>query len=179
MNTLKLRLKKGKHEFEAEGDETTVKTLRDEWYKHLSLEAEASAVAQAKADTKKTATEKELTEKSDNPEIKNLEKLFSFEGDKVTLNNKLQGDDRDSDAALLTLYGYKMLLGKDRVFSIPLMQSLNKSGYMPQRLDSVMKPLSQKKLILFAGNKRGRNYTITNPGQIEAKKIAKEILEQL
>lgn len=179
MNTLKIRLKKGKNEFEAEGDEATVKILRDEWYKRLSDEAEANLAIQVKLDTKKIVPDKEPTEKSDNPEVKNLEKLFSLEEDKISLKLKLQGDDRDSDAALLTLYGYKILLAKDRVFSIPLMQSLNKSGYIPQRLDSIMKPLSQKKLILLAGTKRGRNYTITNPGQTEAKKLAKELLDQL
>src|SRR5437867_11374172 len=126
METFKLRVKIGQHEFEAEGPEETVKAQFLEWKELIqSVPATVSPVRQAperapvaaaprhSMDSLLASSQDDGSDRHQGTGISEADMAHVFAQDKdrriVTLRVLPTGDNRHGDGLLLLLYGYRQL----------------------------------------------------------------------
>jgi hypothetical protein len=177
MGTYKLRVKIGLHEFEAEGPVSDVKAQFKAW---KELIGSGSAGVPSTIDTNKKlspyVTEVRTREGYAAPwDIFNLDDKRKM----VTLRVHPTGENRDADAALLILYGYKQSLQQDEVPVTRLKESMEVSGLRPERIDRTLGVHIRSGLIMKAGRAKGGKYRLTNTGFTSADAMARSLFEQL
>jgi len=178
METYKLRIKIGNAEFEAEGPEQTVKE-QFEAFKLLVESSPRGVNTTAKQPSTEPLQAYEPLEAMDSEDLRRLY-LFSKSGDSLSLAFPPQGKDRQQQALLLILYGFKMLLGQDDASVGALKDSLEQSGFVVERVDRLAFPLTKAGLVWKGGKKgRGGKYRLTNLGVSQAQSVAKELLGSL
>ena len=103
-------------------------------------------------------------------------------GDPLALRAKLtpgqDGAERVTEAALVLLYGYEKT-GESPVKGGRLLKSLKKTGYAIERVDRPLEPFRSEGLIMISGAKRGRGYTLSEPGKARARSVASELLQTI
>lgn len=87
---------------------------------------------------------------------------------------KADGTDRTDAAAMVLLLGYDRA-GEAPVTGARLAKSLRQTGYGIDRLDREMEELTNQSLVLSAGVRRGRRYSLSEAGRAEARKLADEL----
>ena len=179
METLKIRVKVGEHEFEAEGPRESVE-LQLQMFKEL-VGATPSKTADKGTDRKPPLSTKEPLDGTGEeipPDKSTYSALFSLEGDKLSLNYLPEGENREANALLLLLFGCRVTLGQETVLGGRLMQGLQQSGLTLDRIDRVLGPYIPS-LVITTGIKRGTKYRLTNVGVTRAKTLAEEQLKVL
>jgi hypothetical protein len=167
MDTCRLRIKIGPYEMEAEGP-------RDFVEKHYSSFSE------------KLPQNTQLVPRAGNPVVpaitpnetplNALAGVFHQESDgRLTLIGRPSGENRETDAALLILYGYKELRGLDAVSADDLLYGLKQAGFPIDRADRVMIRGENQGLVRRTGIRRGTRYRLTVPGIAKAKAIGQEL----
>jgi hypothetical protein len=149
---IKLRMKIGAHEIEAEGPRDVVMTQLEIWSRLAGLPSASSS-----ADRSAQSAEADLAA------------LFTVDRDRqaIALNARLGGRTRNADAALLLLYGHPRLLGGDGGAEIPavrLRAAVAASGHRVQRLDRVLTRYVSSGLLRKAGHPRRETYALTPAG---------------
>ena len=91
------------------------------------------------------------------------------ERDIVSLRVLPKSANRDADAILLTLYGFRVLQGKLDVPVMKLTAALTQSGASVDRIDRSLGPHANK--ITKGGRKTGGKYGLKKTGVVEADKI--------
>jgi len=174
-SSYKLRVKIGDAEFDAEGPESVVKVQFDRWLEACSSRPKAAETPQEKlngaasngAETKPSAPAAGALQDV-------LNRAFIVSGDMVSLRAlPAEGENRISDALILLLYGYRSLLQCDSVLSGQLCTAARKSGLTLDRIDRFMAP----GLTLSSGQKRGRRYTLNNPGVARAESLLEKLFD--
>lgn len=167
METYRLKLKIGDHEFEAEGP---VDVVQEQFAAFKELIANIPAMT-------KTATppQPEQTPAADSAPLPHLplEKIVKVEGRMVSLTAKC---DTVQEAVLLILLGQMEFRSNQEVTGAELMDGLKQSGYMLPRIDKVLDRLSSEGSAITIGMHRGRRYRLTNQGKSQALSIARELL---
>jgi hypothetical protein len=149
---IKLRMKIGAHELEAEGPRDLVMAQLEIWSRLAGLPPAPSTA-----------------DRSAQPADPDLASLFRVGPGRQTiaLRARLGGRTRNADAALLLLYGHPRLLGGDSGAEIPairLRAAVAASGHRVQRLDRVLTHYVSSGLVRKAGRPRHETYALTPAG---------------
>jgi FKBP-type peptidyl-prolyl cis-trans isomerase (trigger factor) len=161
---LKLKMKIGEHEFEADGPAEVVQA-------QLALFKEMIANATPKQ-SDAAPQEREIANLDSLPH-QPIEKIMKSEGRVVSLTAKCETVD---EAVLLILLGQKDFRNNQEVTGSEIMDGLKQSGYQIERVDRVTDKLSQDGDMITIGVHRGRRYRLTNQGLAKALIIVKELI---
>jgi hypothetical protein len=172
MDTYRIKVKIGEHEFEAEGPSDIVQS-QFEAFKELI----ATAPRQSDVSTERQGNQGKTAENSassaGNP---TLDKIMKVDGRVISLTVRPQAE---STAALLVLLGQKMYRGNGTVTASELRDGLEHSGYRFARVDRLMQPLCDEGLVIKIGTRKATRYRLTNPGIIRAEVAANEAVTQV
>jgi hypothetical protein len=177
LDTYRIKMKIGVHEFEAEGPTDLVTTQFDAFMAAVST---ATALQEAAgtfnlnppitpaphAPPIAPATASEVTEAV-------LGRVFR-QSDILSLAALPNGDNATADAMLALLYGYLKLKGETTVTGTSLMKSAKLSGVPVGRVDRAM---NQPEYVLAAGVRKARRYQLNNRGIARAEEIIRTILQ--
>ena len=171
-HSYKLQTKIGQSEFSAEGPEAVVTAAYEKW-----LSAVTMAKASTRADLHTSESRTEVSSGAIN--AADLHRLYVIDNDKKIVSLKhlpSNSTNRDSDAAMLILYGYKRLLQTDDVLVTRLMMGLRVSGIHIKRLDGIMSV--NKDWVRKGGSRIGGRYTLNNQGIIQAENLVRRYSEE-
>lgn len=170
MDTHKLKVKIGQHEFEAEGTQEAVEKQFDA-FKDLVKGVGGNSGSPESLVGKKAEV------KPANEGLK-LETIIKLDGDKVSLTAHPSGEDLEGEAVLLLLLGYKMLLAAEQVSGVQLLAAMKQSGFQLNRVATIVQQLPDGQVIT-TGAKKGVKYRLTNSGLARAEEIARALLATL
>ena len=172
MDTHRIKIKIGEHEFEAEGP-TDVVQSQFEAFKQLI----ASTPRQSNVSIERQGNQGKTTKDAGSSEVPSpLGKIMKVEGRVVSLTVKPQSD---GIAALLVLLGHKVFRGNDTVTASELRDGLEHSGYRFSRVDRFMQPLCNEGTVIQIGTRKATRYRLTNPGIVQAEAAANAAIEQV
>jgi hypothetical protein len=163
MDTQKLKIKIGEHEFEAEGPIDVVQAQFAAW---------KDLIAAAPAKPKEPASEKSTDKNTPLPHL-TLDKIMKVEGRVVSLTARAETVE---ETALLILLGQKELRGNQEVTGSEIMDGLRQSGYAISRADTLMDKLSTDGSVITVGVHRSRRYRLSNSGLNLALATAQAVL---
>jgi hypothetical protein len=172
METSRIKIKIGEHEFEAEGPADSVKEQFEAFKEIISSyprisQAGALTVAGQVAETKENTT---ISSRED------LGKILHADGRIVSLTAIPASSD---DAALLIILGHKELRENGSVTGQEIGDGLAQSGRKVLRVDRVMEKALEQALVLKTGIKRATRYRLTNQGLARARELARELISTL
>lgn len=167
MDTYKLKIKIGDHEFEAEGP---VDVVQSQFVSFKDLIAAAPAKPQV------VTPEPEQAEKPAANQLPHLplDKILKVDGRVVSLTAKCETVD---EAVLLILLGQKEFRANQEVSGAEIMDGLKQSGYKLSRVDGITDKLSTDGSTITMGVHRGRRYRLSNSGVTKALNIARDVIE--
>ncbi len=173
MQTLRLRLKIGPHEFEAEGDRDAVLKQKEWWFEKTQVTP--TVINPSKTVGSSPTHRKQSFAETPTPPS-DLARVLAVQKGKVVLQAQLPGDGKECDIILMLLLGYKEILNVEPVSAVALGKSLRLSGVGISRADKYIAELNEKKLVLTSGFRVGSKHTLTIPGIAKAKECVKEIM---
>jgi hypothetical protein len=172
MDTTKIKIKIGNHEFEAEGPVETVQAQFD-IFKDLVgttlAQSTPTPAIQARSATAIPSNSGEL------PHIP-LEKIVHVSGRVVSLTALPATTE---DAALLIILGHKDLRNNVSVTGQEIGDGLAQSGRPVARVDRVMDKAITEAHVLKTGIKRATRYRLTNQGLTKALNVANDLIASL
>jgi hypothetical protein len=172
METTKIRVKIGDHEFEAEGPTDTVQS-QFEVFKEL-----ISSIPRASETPK--IIEAEYVEPNKDVIVTHshvdVAKVLHVSGRVVSLTALPKSAE---DAALLIMLGHKDLRNNVSVTGQEIGDGLAQSGRPVLRVDRIMEKALEEALVLKTGIKRGTRYRLTNQGLGKALNVAKDLVASL
>jgi hypothetical protein len=160
MTTLRIRIKTGEHEFEAEGPADDVSAQIVTFLRLLGRD-DLTGLKPAAAST---PPQPRLDE--------DLSSLIHVSGKQVSLNVSSGSPVED---VLLLLLGQQQLRGNTSVAGNEIMEGLRASGYQIPRADHIMKRHASIGFIVATGKRRRRRYRLTTDGIASASKIAQRL----
>lgn len=172
MDSAKIRIKIGDHEFEAEGPSAIVQSQFDAFRELLS-----------KAPLKQEQKDKSGSEQ---PVLNNggagddahvpIEKILRASGRIVSLTALPQSTE---DAAMLIMLGHRDLRNNENVTGQEIGDGLAQSGRAVPRTDHLMSKPIASSYVLKSGVKRATRYRLTNMGLLRALSVARELIAAL
>jgi hypothetical protein len=173
METHRLKMRIGPHEFEAEGTEEAVDRRLDA-FKQLIAQfgPQGKANPPPPAQNGAKGREAETPTEEHNP----LSSIFRVEGKAITLTAR--PSDRE-DALLLLLLAHKSFRGADLVPVSDLLAGIKLSGFTVERMDDVAPKLVSENLLLKIGQRNGSKYRLTTPGTQKAQALAESLMEKV
>jgi hypothetical protein len=167
MESTKLKMKIGDHEFEAEGPPEIVQA-------QLAAFRELVAVAPQPSAHDGVAVRSE----GDVAPIRNggslrLDSIMKTEGRIVSLTAT---PDSTEDAARLVLLGQKVFRNNETVTGAEIVDGLKVSGQVVSRLDRMMEKVAAEGHVIIIGSHRAKRYRLTNQGFNRAQDIAKSLI---
>ena len=164
MTSYRLNMKVGDHEFHGEGSEESVKRDFEDW---------KGLIATA-------GIKRELPSQSHLQPPADFEPKQLFVMDEqeklVSLRAIPRGNDRDREAFLLILYGFKSLLSEEAVLVTHVKRALKKTGCPVDRIDRIAAKYVETGLVNKAGMNKGGRYSLTNRGVEAAAILAASLL---
>src|SRR5262249_19667569 len=139
MDTARIRVKIGVHEFDAEGPAAQVADQFESWKALISAVPTTNNSNQAAAIPANENVLAGMKTALDAIQQDRLAPLFQCDDkrDVVTLRSLPIGEDRHREAVLLVLYGFLRLRNVDEVIVTKLKTALETSGSAPDRIDRV------------------------------------------
>ncbi len=165
MDSYRIKVKIGEHEFEAEGPAEMVQS-QFEAFKEII----ANAPRQTPAPSSKP--QKQQNEPSGGGELQ-LEKISKVDGRVVSLTIKPEAE---STAAMLIMLAQRTYRANETVTASEIKDGLEQSGYRPGRIDRLMQPLTDDGSVVRIGARKGARYRFTNQGLVKAQSAAKDAL---
>jgi len=172
MDTSRIKMKIGIHEFEAEGPADIVKE---------QLEAFKELISSGSANTSVPSSEQlnqDISIERDSigiPHV-NLEKIMHVNGRIVSLTALPTSAE---DAALLIMLGHKDLRNNVSVTGQEIGDGLAQSGRPVPRVDRIMESAISEATVLKTGVKRATRYRLTNQGLVKALGLARDLMANL
>lgn len=162
----KLHVKLGSSEFDCEGPEDSVK---EAYQQFLETFAAYKGVGENPPDRQ---GEQAAVPTGVSADL--LQKAFIKEDEIVSLRHMPPADrpNRNADAAILVLYGYKKLAAQDDVLVTRLNESLRRSGITMERVDRFI--TTNSTLYRKGGQRSGGRYSLNNQGELQAEQWLKE-----
>ncbi len=170
MASLKIRLKVGNHEFEAEGDRESVESQVAAWRDLVSDIIDVEAYSPRYASDRDTAKDRSADATASGVAF---DKIFSHAGRMVSLSVLPTGSNREADAALLIMLGQRHYVREDLVGGTWILRGLAKSGLRPGRVDRLFP--EEQDHIVRVGQNRGVKYRLTPSGLSAATDLALQI----
>ncbi len=184
MSAYKLRIKIGQHEFEAEGEEATVKAQFEEFKAIIATpiteRQPPPATAESGNPQNTSATNPLQGSPPGGPALADqLSRIVRVDGKRpITLSALPRGEQREGDATLILLLAYRVFWQQDEMAGARLLDGLQQSGYAVDRVDRVMDPFidGPEPLICRTGVRRGVRYRLTTRGLARATELAKDLV---
>ena len=172
----KIRVRLGHAEFEAEGTEEKVQAQYEQFLAALERMDGGSAPSPApKSDVGATDLN---GEKPSGGTVDNafLTRIFELRQDGVVALRVLpKGPDKEADALLLIIYGYRRLKNEEDILAT---QMLKAAGYSGISVDRLARSLAfHERLVIRGGHRKGTTYSLNNQGITKAEEIATKIFE--
>jgi hypothetical protein len=179
-DSYRMRLKIGAHEFEADGPVDVVQEQAKRF-----MELIASLPAERWSPTPAAYTEPKPAP-ADIPPVP-PSRTISFPAIDVALDKIMRTEDRivsltvrpnnPDDAALLLLYGQRMLRENDSVTGGELVSGIEATGGLSiGRVDRLLEKLARDGDVIVVGERRSKRYRLTNAGLNKARQIASELV---
>lgn len=184
METTKLKVRVGLNEFEAEGPADHVAAQYETW-RQLIAAAPAAVITpppvQPPVIPANVVTEVKTREGFSAPWD-----IFGVDDKRNLMTLKVHppaGENRDADAILLVLYGYRKAgndgAGLSEVPVTWLKESLDVSGLRVVRIDRAIAGYLRAGYVLKSGRAKGGVYRLTNTGYAKAEELAQRLFAQL
>jgi hypothetical protein len=170
MDSDRLKMKIGEHEFDAQGPTEVVDRRLADFKKLVEL-ALASQTAAVSKPTEKPSPDAGKT--PDNQGADPLAKIMRVEERIVSLTVRAQSP---TDAVLLILLGQRQFRQNDAVTGMEVNQGLTVSGQTVGRVDRVLDRAAAAGHVIVIGQHRGRRYRLTNSGLARAGDIANALI---
>jgi hypothetical protein len=172
VDRVKLRLKIGVHEFEAEGPRDLVVEQLDTWMQAAGL---AAPSAGDRAGGAAECAERAPAADNRPPALRDV---FRVDPERrlVTLRVRLNGRRRNADAALALLHGFDICLGTGDGAATPaghLREALTASGHRLRRLDRVLAASVAAGLVHKGGRHKHETYALTASGSRHADRLVR------
>jgi len=174
MESFRLQLKIGQHEFSAEGEREAVERQVDEWRKMIATLPTLPSPPPAPPQPGGLSLANPPTGGGSSEEFADYDKVFRHDDKLVTLTVLPRGDNREAEAALLVMLGRKHYKGEDLVGGTRLLEGLVVSGMQVMRADRVFGTLMGSHVTRI-GKNRAVKYRLTNQGMAAAKQIAHDL----
>lgn len=163
-----ISIKLGDAEFTAEGPVETVNAQFQSFLKALESTSQKRETAPLPL-----VQEAPVIPPSGEIDAQLLSRVFSKESsDRVSL--KALPRSGSSDALLLLLYGFDVIVGQHAVTGSALMKAAEKSGVRVDRIDRLL--AVHEPFVTTAGMRRGKRYGLNNRGKQHAIEILRAIL---
>ena len=170
MDTTRIKVKIGPHEFEAEGPAEIVQSQFDAFKALIdSVKVEVSPAPKPAMPAVPAQGQPNTT-----TDIQ-LDKICQADGRLVSLTMRAESA---TAAAMLIMLGQKVYRSNETVTASELKDGLARSGFPIDRTDRVMQPLEDEGSIVRIGVKKGTRYRFTNPGFAKAQASAREAISQ-
>ena len=178
IEVVRLRMKIGAHEFEAEGPRDLVTAQLEAWKQLAGLDRAPQDPTSMSIQGVTIAAREARTADGGDPALRNL---FAVDAEQklVTLRVRPTGQRRNADAALLILYGYRSSFAADDGMDVPaarLKAALAASGHRPKRLDRAIAQHLAAGLVRKGGHHKHETYALTTPGCQHATALARKLL---
>lgn len=169
MDTTRIKVKIGQHEFEAEGP---TEVVREQFGDFKKLIADLPGLA---ASEKAVTSHPERRGASIDGEIR-YDSICRVQDRVVSLTVKPESE---TTAAMLVMLGQRAFRDNETVTASELADGLEQSGYRIARLDKVMQPLTDDGSVVRIGARKGTRYRFTNQGLAKAQAAAREAIGQV
>jgi hypothetical protein len=172
MDTTRIKVRIGEHEFEAEGPADIVQSQFDAFKELISFAPR----------TKPATNSPETHQIEENKHVNitfshiQLEKILHVNGRIVSLTALPASTE---EAALLVMLGHKDMRNNLSVTGQEIGDGLAQSGRPVPRVDRLLDKAIDQALVLKSGIKRGTRYRLTNQGHAKALGIARELTTSL
>jgi hypothetical protein len=167
METNRLKIKIGDHEFEAEGSPEAVQSQFDA-FKEL--------IAKVPAVAPKVVTQPPATPPVSQTETLIFDKIMRIDGRIVSLTARPNALE---DSLLLLLLGQRQYRSNDSVTGSEVIDGLEHSGIRVARVDRNLEKLATQGDVIKIGIGRASRYRLTNPGMAKAQAVARDLIAQL
>jgi hypothetical protein len=170
----RIKIKLGDAEFEAEGSEQSVQAQ----YELFLGALERKTVKEPGTPTPKAngAPEGERRENLGAFDDNMQARIFELRQDGIVALRVLpKGNDREADALILLLYGYRRLKNEENVLATHLLRAAQYSGVSVYRPAHALAVHDQ--FLIRGGQKKGSTYSLNNQGVTKAEEIAAKIFE--
>lgn len=102
--------------------------------------------------------------------------VFQQDKDSISLIRTPKTDNPKADALIVLLYGF-LRLREERAIGAPtLLKAAVASGLGLDRIDRTIE--ARATWVHATGNRKGKRYTLTNPGIVEAKKMVNTLINE-
>jgi hypothetical protein len=160
--SLRLKLKIGEHEFEADGPCAIVEAQIETFARLIGREDAIVAGRSLSAENKRATA------------LKPIHSVARVEGKLVRLSVQCPSA---SNAVLALLLGHRELRGVHAVSGTELMRALRASGQKVPRVDQLLQRFAKSGNVVMTGKHRARRYRLTTDGVINATTIVKSLAE--
>jgi hypothetical protein len=175
METHRLKMRIGPHEFEAEGTEEAI-DKRLEAFKELIALTSDRRNPQAKPNATNATTAPQGNGATNQNENSPLARIFDTTATPMTLTALPSSV---GDGLLLLLHGHRHIKGIGQVSVSELLAGLRTSGFSIVRMDDITPRLLAENMILKIGKRNASKYRLTNIGAQRADAIADELLKKV
>lgn len=169
METHRIKMKIGVHEFEAEGPREIVTAQFDAFMSAVSSIPTVAPSPVNQLGTPITPAAPEEVSRTI------LDRVFR-QGETLSLAALPHGDNAKADALLALLYGYLKLSEQQTVTGTSLMKSAKVSGVTIERVDRTISAY-QPDFVLAAGAKKARRYSLNNRGLAKAEEVIRTLVQ--
>lgn len=186
MSSYRMRVRFGVAEFEAEGEESSVREDFRAFLERIGEAATSQAMQPSQPSAPVTsdiiappaapeqAESGYLSEDADR-----VMSLYDHDSKRkiVSLRFPAQGSDRLPKTLLLILYGFKRIREEDEVPVTSLTIALRQSGFNVGRLDRIAASIVRDGLVIKGGKAKGGKYRLTNLGHQKAETELRQLAE--
>lgn len=174
METSKIKIKIGQHEFEAEGPTESVQS-QFQAFKELIATAQTQ-INDTSANSQKQEQSRETQQQPKQNGGLALDKIMRMDGRVISLTAQAGSEE---DSVLLLMLGQKNYRNNETVTGNELMSGLLQSGIRVPRVDRITEKLTDSGLVIRIGAHRATRYRFTNQGMVRAQEIAKAVIDSV
>ena len=175
MDTTRIKIKIGEHEFEAEGPAETVQS-QFEAFKELMRDVASKNQIKTHEQPQDSAQPPAKPQFGMPYQSSQLDKIMHISGRVISLTALPSSTE---DAALLIMLGHKDMRNNHSVTGQEIGDGLAQSGRPVPRVDRIMDKAIAEALVLKIGLKRATRYRLTNQGHAKAVNVAHELVSSL
>jgi hypothetical protein len=170
METIKIKVKVGQHEFEAEGPSELIQSQFQDFKELIATsEKHKDDTCAVSKNQDKTPAGTPFALQPPIAPTSLYDKIMRVEGRIVSLTVRAA---TEQDAVLLMMLGQKTYRGNDTVTGNEIMEGLQRSGVIVPRVDRVMERLVSDGLVIRIGAHRATRYRFINQGMTRAQELA-------
>ncbi|HEX8179683.1 MAG TPA: hypothetical protein VF525_09105 [Pyrinomonadaceae bacterium] len=173
METYKLNIKIGPHEFNGEGAEESVRRDFEEW------KALISSLPVVPSQNTSSNFQSNGGVDGNEASVAGLERIFLFDEKKKEASLRVfpRTESRDADAILLIVLGYRMKFNQHDVSVGQIKSALKQTGIKVDRVDKTVAKYVREGYLNKGGTGRGGRYSLTNAGVMKGNEVLNTLMK--